>query len=60
MKPKATILKVGTVDRNVIRGWSFDCNGNVPFIEIINDHFLLAGYSIQELSEIASRPSEWI
>jgi len=63
-KPKGRIITVGTAIRygeNVaLSGWSMDCKGNVPMIEITHDNEVLwCGYTKDELIEISARKDEW-
>lgn len=57
---KAKILKIGGFTDGKPVGWDFDCMGSVPAVQVFNDGSTLwAGYSIEELQEIAARPSEF-
>lgn len=64
-RPKGRILKVGTIVKDILGGehpWGFeiDCEGRVPTAYLgPNGEFLVAGYTKDELLEMARRPSEF-
>jgi hypothetical protein len=54
---KAIILKAGTVtpEGKLEGDWNFDCLGNIPGFSIKENEILYAGYTIEELREIAEK-----
>jgi hypothetical protein len=56
MRAKAKILTVGRIDAGVPVGWVFDCEGKATGISIEDDGTRWGGYSLAELTVLASHP----
>jgi hypothetical protein len=65
-RPKAKILKVGTVEFNARgqpypSGFDLDCRGGIPAVDFGPDlEMVIGGYTVAELLEIARAPSEFV
>ena len=63
-RPRARIGRVGSVvllpdGRRAISNWEFDCLNRIPPFDLREGVVLYAGYTVDELEEIAARRAEW-